>query len=51
MNFINSFYSEITRVFERGVFGISLIDFSSIFLSIIITEYGRLDGVDRGVWE
>ena len=36
MNFINSFYSEITRVFERGVLGISLIDFSSIFLSIII---------------
>ena len=36
MNFINSFYSEITRVFERGVLGISLIDFSSIFLSVII---------------
>ena len=29
----------------------SLLGPHTIFLSIIITEYGRLDGVDRGVWE
>ena len=35
MEFINNFYSQITRVFSDGVFGISLPNLSIILISII----------------
>ena len=36
MDFIENFYSQITRVFEDGVFGISLGDLTIIFVSLLI---------------
>ena len=36
MNFIENFYAQITRVFNDGVFGISLGDLTIIFVSLII---------------
>ena len=36
MNFIENFYSQLTRVFKDGVFGISLGDLTIIFVSLFI---------------
>ena len=37
MNFIESFYAQIMKVFSDGVFGISLGDIAIIFISIILS--------------
>ena len=36
MDLIKNFYIELTSVFEKGVFGISLFNFFIIFLSLVL---------------